>query len=70
MLNVDANTNLKCELTLKEEFLHFRKKIRKTQMDLVLDVLRTSVDVLGFPAINASGILGFPVIGDSAADGR
>ena len=39
-------------------------------MDLVLDVLRTSVDVLGFPAINASAVFRFSAIGDSAADGR
>ena len=39
-------------------------------MDLIFDVLRTCVDVLGFPATNASAILGFPAIGDSAADGR
>ena len=39
-------------------------------MDLILDILRTSVDVLGFPAINASAILGFSAIGDSAVDRR
>ena len=39
-------------------------------MDLILDILRTGIDVLGFPATNASAVLGYPAIGDSAADGR
>ena len=39
-------------------------------MDLILDILRTGVDVLGFPATNASVVLWFPAICDSAADGR
>ena len=40
-------------------------------MDLILDILRTGIDVLRFPATNASAVLGFPTTNDaSAADGR